>query len=342
MDRPLVVLQSFPTPRPTTNPYIVMLGQSLAATPGVELLTFTWRRFLLGRFDVFHAHWPEILVSGQSPLKALVRQLLFLVALVRLRLTRRPLVRTVHNLELPQGISRRETALLRLADRWTTLRIRINESTGAVDDEPVETIVHGHYRDWFAAHPRSEVVSGRLTFFGQVRRYKNVDRLLEVFAATGDLGQPLSLRVIGRPTSEELAAELRAAVDPADPRISLDLDFVADPQLVAEVSAAELVVLPYREMHNSGSTLTALSLDRPVLVPDNAVNRALGEEVGGGWVLRYPGPFTADSLLDALRTLRATPPAGRPDLHRREWDGAGLAHLAAYRRAVDALRRTPA
>ena len=34
-DAPLVVLQSFPRPRPTTNPYLVMLRDSLEALPGV-------------------------------------------------------------------------------------------------------------------------------------------------------------------------------------------------------------------------------------------------------------------------------------------------------------------
>lgn len=64
---PIVVLQSFRTPRPTTNPYIVMLGETLRTTPGVVLLNFSWRRALFGRFDVFHVHWPEILVTDCPP-----------------------------------------------------------------------------------------------------------------------------------------------------------------------------------------------------------------------------------------------------------------------------------
>ena len=140
----LVVLQSFPTPRPTTNPYVVQLARSLAALPDVSVLTFTWRRALTGSYDVFHAHWPEVLVSGQSPLKKLVRQALFVLFLLRLRLSRTPLVRTRHNLELPEGISRRERALLRWAERWTTLEVLINESTPTDGRPPVATVLHGH------------------------------------------------------------------------------------------------------------------------------------------------------------------------------------------------------
>jgi glycosyltransferase involved in cell wall biosynthesis len=242
----------------------------------------------------------------------------------------------VHNLELPEGLSRREVVLLRWAERWTTLRIRINETTELDDSTPVETIVHGHYRDWYAPHPRRERCPGRLAFVGQVRRYKGVDRLVEAFGETTDAG--LSLRIAGRPTSEGLADQLRAAAA-ADPRIGLSLTYVPDSGLVAEVSEAELVVLPYREMHNSGGALAALSLDTPVLVPDNAVNRRLAEEVGPGWVHTFVPPLTGDDLTGALERQRGTPPAALPDLSRREWDDAGRAHVAAYRRARAALRR---
>ncbi|MGY1727484.1 glycosyltransferase [Geodermatophilus sp. SYSU D01062] len=332
--RPLTVLQSFPEPRPTTNPYVVMLREALDGVPGVRVLTFSWRRALTARYDVFHAHWPEILVSGKGPLKKAVRQVLFVLFLLRLRLTRVPLVRTVHNLDLPTGISRREVALLRWAERETALRIRINEATELSGPGPVATVVHGHYRDWYGRHPRATRVPGRLTFFGLVRRYKGVDHLVEAF---GGAPEGLTLRIAGRPSSEELAATLHAAAR-RDPRISLRLDFLPDADLVGEITAAELVVLPYREMHNSGGALTALSLGTPVLVPDNEVNRRLAEEVGPGWVWTYTGELTAADLAGTVAALRARPPVAAPDLSRREWDLAGREHVAAYRRALDALR----
>ncbi|MBJ7454342.1 MAG: glycosyltransferase [Blastococcus sp.] len=335
-DAPLVVLQSFPRPRRTTNPYLVMLRDGLEALPGVEVLTFSWRRALRGGYDVFHVHWPEILVNGHSPLKKLVRQVLFVLLVLRLRLTRTPLVRTVHNLHLPEGISRRETWLLRWAERRTSLRIRINEATEVGDGAPVATIVHGHYRDWYGVHPRSERQPGRLTFFGLVRRYKGVDLLVDAFEGTRDT-EGLTLRIAGNPSSDELAGVLRAAAE-QDGRISLALEYLSDPDLVTEVSAAELVVLPYREMHNSGGALTALSLDTPVLVPDNEANRGLSDEVGPGWVHRYSGALTAEHLTGALEALRAAPPAAAPDLGRRDWSRVGEAHVAAYREALAAVR----
>ena len=311
--RPFVIQQSFPQPRPTTNPYVIMLAEAIRAQPGVELRYFSWRNALLRRYDVFHVHWPEILVTGRTPLRALVRQGLSWLLLIRLYLFRIPLVRTMHNLELPDGISRRERALLHCFDRLTTLRITLNPQTSLPDDTNAITIVHGHYRDWFREQPRQERVDGRVAYFGLIRRYKNVQALIRAFRG---LPGDLSLQVGGRPSTPELAAEVEE-LSHDDDRIDLKLEFLTDEQLVGIATAAELVVLPYREMHNSGGTLAALSLDRPVLIPDNEVNRALGEEVGEKWVHRYSGPLTTETLERTLQELRTDPPRGRPDLSAR-------------------------
>lgn len=98
--RPVRVMQSFRTPRPTTNPYIVMLDQALAAEPGIEHSRFTWRRALLGRLDVLHFHWPEVLLEGDRAWKRWGKRQLFRLMLLRASLTRTVLVRTVHNLEI--------------------------------------------------------------------------------------------------------------------------------------------------------------------------------------------------------------------------------------------------
>jgi GT2 family glycosyltransferase len=334
-DGPVRVLQSFPDPRPTTNPYIWMLKDCLEAHPDVELTTFSWRRALTGDHDVFHAHWPEILVDGRTPARKALRQLLFVLVMLRSRLRGTAVVRTVHNLELPSGISRREVALLRWFQRRTTLLVRINTST-ELSDRPHETVVHGHYRDWFASYPREEQVPGRLAYFGLIRRYKAVDTLLTAFRATTD--PTLSLFVGGRPSTPELRAELTALAAP-DPRVTTHLEFLTDAELVAAASAAQLVVLPYREMHNSGGVLAALSLDRPVLVPDNEVNTQLAAEVGPGWIHTYAGALTAEDLTTTLERL-AGGTTGRPDLSARDWSTAAELHLRAYRRARDLVRGT--
>lgn len=340
-ERSFVVLSSVPGPLPTTNPYVVMLNSSLAAIPGVTLRYFSWRTALLGRYDVFHVHWPETLVTGGTTFKRAVRQVLFVAVLLRMRVLGIPLVRTAHNLELPQDISPIERALLRLADRRTALRITVNTATHVPEGLPAETVIHGHYRDWFASYAEAATVRGRVTFFGAVRRYKGVQALVEAFRETAGRVDGLTLHVAGRPSSDALDRGLRAAAA-GDVRIELRLAFLSDAELVREVGEAELVVLPYPEMHNSGGVLAALSLGRPVLVPDNGVNRELAEEVGPRWVRCYPGPLRGQHIIDALARLRTEPEAAKPDLSARDWTRAGEDHLAAFRRAVAIVCRAGA
>lgn len=331
MNPPLTVLMSFPRPRRESNPYNTLLMDSLAARPDVEVLTFTWRRALTGRYDLFHAHWPEILVSGRTPLRTLVRQALFVALLLRLRLLRRPIVRTLHNIELPRGLSRRQVALLRWAERWTTLWILINEDTEAPAGRPTAVALHGHYRDWYGRYPAAPRVPGRVAFFGRIRRYKNAVGLVRAFRHLSD--PDASLVVGGLPSSDELTAELRDAAG-GDARIEFRFAFIDEPALVELVTAAQLVVLPYPEMHNSGSAFAALSLGRPVLLPDNAVNRHLADEVGDAFVHLYDGELTAAHISETLSAVATLPADAAPNLSRREWPLIAEQHEAAYREAL--------
>jgi beta-1,4-mannosyltransferase len=336
VSRPLIVLQSTPEPRPTTNPYIVMLREHLR-TAGVQVVDFSWRNALFGRYDLVHLHWPETMPEGRNRFRALVREALTFVLVLRITIMRIPVVRTMHNVHLPDGLSRRVVVMLRILERLTTLRIRLNTSTETPPGTAVETILLGHFRDWFAAHPRSAAVPGRIGYFGLVRRYKGIETLIDAFLEAQQQRGGLSLTIAGKPSSDQLTTTLteRSAHDPA---IELDLRFVSDAELVALATSCELIVMPYHFMHNSSGALTALSLDRPVLVPDNEVNRQLSADVGPGWVHRYTGALGGADLLEAIAAVQTTPPLQRPDLSARDWDRVGKAHEAAYRRAVSLKR----
>ncbi len=325
--RALVVLESFGDPRPTTNPYIVMLLRALRSTEGLTVLTFSWRRALTARYDVFHAHWAEFLVTDGSGPKRLVRQVLFLALMLRWSIQRIPVVQTQHNLRPHESVGRRAGALLRMLDRRTVLLISINRLPPD-DPRPVRHILHGDYRDWYSGHPLPDPEPGRLGFFGLIRPYKGIDTLLGAFAGTDP---QLRLAVRGQPNHDELEHELREAAA-RDPRISLGLHYLSDEELVDHVGRSTLVVLPYRQGLNSGGALAALSLSRPVLMPATEPNRALADEVGADWVRLYDSELTAELLEREAEHALALD--GEPNLEARRWDLAGREHLAAFRDAL--------
>ncbi|WP_105036030.1 glycosyltransferase [Cryobacterium aureum] len=332
------VLQSFPEGRATTNPYLLQLSRSLR--PHVEVLGFTWRRALTSRYDVFHVHWPEILLQGRTPGRALARRMLFRLFLARLRLRRTAVVRTLHNVRSHELAPRQDQRLLERFDQRTTLWIRLNPFTPVPAGALERTIPHGDYRDWYFDQPSGATVPGRLLYFGLIRPYKGVDALVESFRQLGaglpDDPRP-TLRIVGAPQSSELAQQLQFGAA-GEPRIEFVLRHTSDAELAAAIQAAELVVLPYTEMHNSGAALLALSLDRPVLVPQNAVTTALADEVGAEWVLCYSGPLCAEVLADALVRVRRPRSTPAPDLSRRRWSVGAAEHVDAYGRAVLSAR----
>ncbi|QYF72853.1 glycosyltransferase [Cryobacterium sp. PAMC25264] len=336
------VLQSFAGAPSTTNPYLLQLSTHLGPDPHV--LGFSWERALMERYDVFHVHWPAALLHGSTSLRSLVKRLLFRALLLRLWLGRRrtALVRTVHDDHGQRVGSRTERALLARLDQRTTLWIRLTPATPIPQAAHVRTIEHGDYREWFGSIDESPAMMGRLLFFGLIRPNKGVAHLIEAFTnlRSGPDGEAVSLRVVGSPTTTAVGAEILLAAG-ADSRVTVTLGRPGDAELAAEIEQAELVVLPYPDLHGSEASVLALSLARPILVPGTPVARVLQSEVGAGWVFTYAGGLSAATLGDALTGFRSGKTGGgsRPDLSTRAWPLIAAQHRAAYATAVRLVKR---
>jgi beta-1,4-mannosyltransferase len=328
--RPLVVLQSLRPHTRNDNPYLKQLVSAIE--PHAEVAFFSWKTALFGRYDVFHVHWPEFLLREQGR-NRFIQYALFLAFMLRVKMSRKPVVRTLHNLEPHEGAGAVERRLLAMLDQRTKMWVRINETTPSRPPQSM-TILHGHYRDWFSGYTVPPSVPGRLLYFGLIRPYKGIEALIEGFQAVDAWRSAgMRLRIVGHPATQQLREQIEAA-SRADERIESLLEYVDDATLAREIGAAEFVVLPFRQMHNSGSLLLALSLNRPVLVPRNAANVALAKEVGPGWVYMYEGDLCETSLLAALQKIGSEERTPAPDLSRRNWSEAGASHYRAYLAAL--------
>lgn len=328
-DNNLRVMQSFGKPRATTNPYIHMLDAALASTPGMQHLRFDRRRALLGRYDVLHLHWPESLMGGSTPIKAFARRVFFAALLLRVRLSRIAIVRTVHNVDLP-NVAPWETRMLQKVEELTSLRIVLNTVTSVEGETAL--IPHGHYKDWFTVEPRGPKPDV-LAFVGLVRRYKGVETLLDAFKTTRTAVPQLRLSVAGNPTSAQIRDDIMVRAS-SDDRIHLDLRYLSEDDFAEAILDAAGVVLPYRFMHNSGSVLAALSLHRRVLVPRNEVNENLSLEVGPGWITMFDGELDGNDLVEFHGSLGIVPTAA-PLLDARDWRTVGIRHREAFQRALE-------
>lgn len=326
------VLESFGPPHSQTNPYIIQLYASLPSR--IDAQYFSWRRALTGSFDVFHLHWPEIFVRGVSRPKALIRGTLFLLILLRIRLGKKALVRTLHDRTPHEPPNFLQAWVIGLSERWTTLWITLSSDSTAPSGAPTRRSVIGHFVDWFEPAGVDETpvesVPGRLLHFGLVRRYKGVTTLLREFHELND--PALSLRIVGVIHDDALRAELKEFCR-IDSRISANDSYVSDDVLRAEVLASSLVVLPFTRITNSSSVILALSLNRPVLAPCVPSIKEVADEVGHNWVHLYEGQLEAVDIQTTLAELSRSVPEGAPDLSLRAWSRIGEEHADAFEAA---------
>ena len=329
------------------NPYNWQLSTSLQEA-GVQVCEFSRSESLRGGHDIWHLHWPDteaMFTRGDLPLiiKRSMRLLLQL-RLARMRGTR--VVWTVHNLQShEQRFPRTERWFWRWFVREVDGVICLSKhSLGAVIERypplarlPVFVVPHGHYRELYpntitrakaraalGVAPDARVV----TFVGQIREYKNLPELITAFRELQD--PSLVLLVAGRSRSQPADDLLRAAAA-GDPRIRLDLRLIPEDEMQLFLNAGDLVVLPYRDVLNSGAALLALSFNKPVLAPDSGALPELREQVGPAWLKLYRGTLTADSLDTALQWASGTPRPATAPLEFAGWSEVARATIAAYR-----------
>jgi beta-1,4-mannosyltransferase len=336
--RDVTVLQTFSFDDPNDlNPFGKLLVRGLP--PRVTALPFSWRRALSGGYDVLHVHWPEYLYRAPSRWKQPIKTVLSALLLLRLAVTRTALVRTVHNARPHEAGSFLERRILAALDRRTDLVIVMNESTD-VGDRPSVVIPHGHYRVAGPAAPSpSAPRDSHLLLFGLLRPYKGIEELVESF---GELGseRSYSLTVAGAVPDAAYATEL-ATLAARDDRIDLRLGRVRDQELPSLIRDANLVVLPYKNLLNSGAALHALSLNRPILLRDTPAARELRAEFGQDAVHLFSGRLTSTALKDALDATRGLVwETFAVDMSRREWATVGSATADAYDSAIGRRSRT--
>lgn len=328
-----------------TNPYIGLLYAHLREL-GATVSDFTPLGLLRSSHAVWHLHWPERMLNRPSGAAAAARAaaLLLLALVARARKTK--LVWTVHNVRPHEYdhpwigrwfwplFIRQLSGFIALSPRGRQL---IEQRYPSLRGKPCFVIPHGHYR---GAYPdtvsRAEARAALglpadapvAAFVGLIRPYKNVPHLVRVFRGVPDTAAQLV--IAGQPADGALEDQVRRAAE-GDGRVQLFLSFVPEDAVQLYLRAADLVVLPFAEILNSGSALLALSFDRPILVPRLGAMAELEHELGSAWVHTYAGELTPSRLTEALATARVRPAGSCDPLGRFDWKPLAEGTLDAFR-----------
>ncbi len=327
------------------NPYNWLLYSNMEA----EVTEFSYRNPPDTSHDVLHLHWPEReLNNSPNCFVAYVQLWVKLFVLRRWRAKGTKIVWTVHNLRshnrkfprVERWFWPRFTAILdgviALSSHGLEAARREHPATARI---PGFVVPHGHYRGAYPEHPGPararlgiEPDAKVLLFFGQIRGYKDLPGLIRAFRSLSRTD--LVLCVAGEPSNRKMAEEVRAAAA-SDPRIRTWLYHISDAEVQPLFRSADLVVLPYREILNSGAALLALSFNRPVLVPHKGAMQELAHATGDPWVRTYRGDLDGDTLELAIEWAVNEPRSPEAPLDLFSWPRISALTLDAFRRIVN-------
>jgi glycosyltransferase involved in cell wall biosynthesis len=285
-------------------------------------------------------HAPDMLATARAAGDADVVHFQWLAVqpldVVLLRAFRRPLVLTAHDVLPREPRPGQRAAQRRLYERVDAIvvhsehgRARLVGELG-VSEAKIAVIPHGVLTPAGDDRLPEELagVEGPVAlFFGLLRPYKGLDVLLEAWRGI----EGAELWVVGMPRMDTSA--LRAA---APPGVRFVERFVPDGEVAALFRRADLAVLPYREIDQSGVLFTALGAGTPLVLS------AVGgfPEVAAEGAAELVAPGDAAALHDTLARLLADPAARerlaagarRAAAERYGWDGIARRHMELYAR----------
>lgn len=252
---------------------------------------------------------------------------------------------TVHNLQPHEDAG--------FADRWGMAEIIRRADVIHVHDastiaalearfgsrQGIVVAPHGHY---LTAYP-NEISRGEArarlgladeTFafvcLGLLRPYKGLEELIPAFRALPE--DDVRLLLAGRPGEASYAKKL-AALAGDDPRIRLVPSLVPMEEVQVYFNAADVAVLPYRQITTSGAALLAFTFGLPIIAP--AIG-AFPNLVSGRRGILYDSARSeglAEALAEAHQVDWRNAHAEILDWVKQfDWGKIGATLLAAYRR----------
>jgi beta-1,4-mannosyltransferase len=274
------------------NPYQTLLQKALCTQAVNAKFACGYRRGLpLYRaikdakepIHILHLNWLEAYLRGKNKLTYIIYAFKFLLDLLLVRAIGTKIVWTIHDqLEHESLCPSLEQWIRYQLIRLTNQVILHNQSsldwllkTYCLPLEHANVIPHGHYRDVYAppitamdARRQLQLpLEGRIYLnLGMLKPYKGIEHLIEVWQTCSATSQDNTLLIAGQPIHSNYKEFLEQQIE-QHPNILFRSGFVDDSLISAFFSAADVIVLPYKQILTSGSVLLAMSYGKPIIAP---------------------------------------------------------------------------
>ncbi|MDL0145390.1 glycosyltransferase [Halobacterium salinarum] len=323
-------------------PRVFPLTRSLLRNPGIDIIHLDW----LYRF---------YFVRGFSGIKfidvllTILRAGLLCVDVLIVKVLRVKLAWTVHNkFNHERDYYRTEVALniiiSYLVDSITvkcpSAKDIISNIYRVKNEGKIDVIPDGNYINAYPNEVDRQAAREALgiekekfiyLFFGSVRRYKGVRKLVSSFQHMNL--ENSELWIVGNPRTNEIKQTIQKMASNSQ-NVEIVLEFVPESEVQYYMNAADTLVLPYRDILNSGTVMLGLTFSLPIIAPaigciPNVVNNEYG-------ILYQPERETAlEAAMHDLKSEKNQREMGREAYNAAKemtWDKYSEEYAAMYER----------
>lgn len=258
--------------------------------------------------DILHVHWPRPYLKTDSRFMAIIKSTYFICQLFLLKALGIKIVWTVHNITDHEGKFKKLNTLFYriLARSCDKLIIHCpsikTEIKKLYKDARATVIPHGNYiyqyKNTITDSEARTVLNLNMDdtiflYFGQVRPYKGISELITTFKILNC--RQTKLLIVGKPLDNKIKSDIKNSCK--DNRNIIDiLEYIPDDDIQLYMNAADIVVLPYKDVLTSGAAILAMSFGKPIIAPSiGCITDTLDNK--GSFL------YTGDNLSEAMRSV---------------------------------------
>jgi len=263
-----------------SNPYNYLLYSGINKY-NVLVKEFSFSKCIMLDYDLIHIHWPELYLSSNYLMKAIVYSFLLLFSLSFAKLFGKKIVWTVHNIK-PHKIKYKilNKIYWLLFTPMVDAIISLSKANEIIANKlsfketiKKKVIYHGLYNSIYE-NSISKYESKKIfsipgdkkvcLFIGQIKPYKNIELLIELFNIEPIL-KNYFLIIAGRFESTKYYDEVISHVKSKN--IIIHNKFIPNIELQNYFNASNVCILPFNDIFNSGSALLPASFNTSVIIP---------------------------------------------------------------------------
>lgn len=270
-------------PKKCLNPYTKILYDEFERQ-GINVLSHRNNRMagILYKVDIFHFHWLNSFLT-QKKVVAFFATFMYMLYIKILKIKGTKIIWTLHNsINFTHDNKNKFLEGILVPYLFENVDKLIIHSK--FQKEHIESRFH-HKIIWIPHHNYCSIFkqkdlygSDYFLFFGGVSPYKGIEDAISAYKKAKHNNEAIELfRIIGKTNSKEYEEKILQLIG-GDLNIVFENRYVEDDELELLVKNAKAVVLPYREITNSGSLVYALSCRKQIIIKNSLLTDELFQE----------------------------------------------------------------